>query len=355
MQTNSLARFSAIYCSGAYIPNGEAVTAMALLFDQVYLPNNVTLIREFVRKYNVAPILSDSNYTTSINIVSDEGESSYDSLFSGLTPAQGSSAKNYLARALTFANHYADLYGPIFQSEMFPGEKKFQIKTERSDESNSGNKFKVSFSNTISFETDDETYFPKLLDQGLVPVVGRFHAASPLSSHDVASTRQLASLLAMKAVEMVLPKTAATHPEIILEARYKLRHQLPAFWSAMLKASVELRKFAADGKSQVEVSREATDLVDRTIRPALIDLATKLEKERKDWFYRILSPVRSGLRLLVGNPPLTQQQLITNAMILASDTCLSIADNMRSIDSLKRESGLAYLLDLSTVVNDQLP
>jgi hypothetical protein len=121
----------------------------------------------------------------------------------------------------------------------------------------------------------------------------------------------------------------------------------------MLKASVELKKLASQAQTYLDVHREAVDFMDRTIRPAVIDLATKLERERKDWFYKILSPVRSGLRLLVGNPPITQQQLLTSALVLASDTCTSIAENMRNIDALKNEAGLCYLLELSQMFDEK--
>ena len=115
----------------------------------------------------------------------------------------------------------------------------------------------------------------------------------------------------------------------------------------MLKLSVELRRRIEGKTRSEELHREVGDLVDTLIRPALIDLVKKLEMDRKDWFYKILAPVQRGLRLLVGNPPLTQQQLITSALVLASDVTMSAAENMRAIEALKRESGLTYLLDLS--------
>jgi len=214
------------------------------------------------------------------------------------------------------------------------------------------NTYNVSLANHGALVGGDDTSFSRFIDAGYVPVVGRFHETSPAAGHlDHATAKQLAALLAMKSVEMVLPRTKSASPDVILEARHRLRDQLPSFWSAMLKTSVELKKMIADSKDHCDIGREATDLVDRTVRPAVIDLAAKLEKERNDWFYRILSPIRSGLRLFIGNPPLTQQQLLTNALVLASDTCVSVADNIRAIDSLKREAGLAYLLDLSTIIS----
>lgn len=349
MASEDLCRFSAVYCSGAYIPDAEAVTALSLLFDKVYLPNNIDIVRAFVTKYRVRSIFEGTGMSVAGISIRSEGDDP-DDLLSGLTPSQTMSAKYYLARAVAFAHAFSDLYGPVFESDMFPEKTKMEIVVERAPgEGSKGSRARIT--NCLSFSSGDDCCIPNLLRRGYVPVVGRFHAETPVvGNNDVATTKQLATLLAMKSIEMVLPRTRAANPGIILEARHRLREQLPQFWSAMLKASVELRKLTAEGVAQLDLTREATDLVDRTIRPAVIDLSSKLESERKDWFYKILSPVRAGLRLLVGAPPLTQQQLITSAMVLASDTCMSIAENMRSIESLKREAGLAYLLDLSEIL-----
>ena len=150
----------------------------------------------------------------------------------------------------------------------------------------------------------------------------------------------------MKSVEMVFPRTKPAHPQVILEARDRLSDQLPPFWSAMLKLSVELRGRIRDCKSSEEIVREGQELVDTMVRPALIDLRQKLIKERREWFYRILSPVQKSLRLLIGNPPLTQQQLFTNALLLGADVAMTASKNMRQIEALKGEAGLTFLLDL---------
>jgi hypothetical protein len=349
MSAKNLSRFSAVYCSGAYIPDAEAVTALALLFDKVYLPNNIDIVRAFATKFRVAPVFSGFKHTVSIKL-EDGGE---DNLFEGLTVYQVESAKHYITRALGFANSYSELYGAVFESDMFPEKTKIEIAVKPLESRSGQGGFSATISNRISLATGDECRISDLIREGYVPVVGRFHSMMPaLDAIGPVSSKQLATLLAMKSIEMVLPRTRAAKPEVILEARHKLRELLPSFWSAMLKASVELRNLAIEnkGKLDLDLSREAADLVDRVIRPAAIDLERKLEMERKDWFYKILSPIRAGLRLLVGSPPLTQEQLITSAMVLASDTCVSIAENMRSIESLKKEAGLAYLLELSDIL-----
>jgi hypothetical protein len=245
---------------------------------------------------------------------------------------------------------HSELFGTVFESELFPDNKVVETRLVKDGMPGEPNTYRVSFTSTAELRGGDEGYFPNLIANGYVPVVGHFHEASLASSSpDAATAKELAALIAMKSVQMVLPRTRGAMPELVLEARERLHDQLPPFWSSMFKASVELKRLIAECHTHYEVAREATDLVDRMIRPAVIDLAAKLEKERKDWFYKILSPLRSGLRLLAGNPPLNQQQLLTSALILASDTCISVSENMRAIDSLKREAGLTYLLDLSDI------
>jgi hypothetical protein len=345
-QVKSLTQFRAVHCSGAFIPDDSAVVALSLLFEKVHLPNNIELIRQFVQRYRITPSRARRE---SVTVESDDGGD----LFSDLTTVQQETAKRYLALAMRFAHLHSELFGEVFESELFPNNKIVDVKLLKGEKHGEQNLYRLTFSNQAVIKGGDENYFPNLLAAGYVPVVGRFSNVSPfVNTPDEATAKQLAALLAMKSVEMVIPRTRAARPDLILEARDRLRDQLPPFWSSMFKASVELKKLIAGSKSHYEVSREATDLVDRTIRPAVIDLATKLEKERKDWFYKILSPVRTGLRLLIGNPPLSQQQMLTSALVLASDACASVAENMRTIEALKSEAGLSYLLDLADVLTE---
>lgn len=345
---STLAQFRAVYCSGMVIPDPAEVSALALLFEKVHLPNNVELIREFSKRYRVRPASKNIDKMT-INIESVDGENP----FSDLPPEQYKSALHYVAWGMSFAHRYSPLFGEVFESELFPDNQIVNVELIKKGALGEKNTYAVTFSNKAQLSGGDEEYFPRLLEEGYVPVVGRLGGANELiGKADGATAKQLATMLAMKSVQMVLPRMKAANPELLLEARERLKDQLPPFWSSMLKTSVELKKIISDCPSHCEISREASDLVDRLIRPAVIDLSSKLESERKDWFYKILSPIRSGIRIFVGNPPLTQQQLITNAMVLASDTCAAVAENMRAIDALKREAGLAYLLDLSDLVTN---
>ncbi len=154
----------------------------------------------------------------------------------------------------------------------------------------------------------------------------------------------------MKAVELVLPDVKAVEPELILEARQKLINHLPPFWSSMLKLSIELKKCIHDCKDNEEVIREGSELVDTIVRPALIDLNKKIELERKNWFYKILEPIGKTIRLFIGHPGLTIQELMTSSLLLSTEVASNTINNMRVIDKLQSDSGLTYLMELNKVI-----
>lgn len=99
-----------------------------------------------------------------------------------------------------------------------------------------------------------------------------------MGSGAAASARDLATLLAMKAVGLVLPATRPAPTDVILEARRRLADHLPPFWAAMLRLTSELRKRIEDSASPDEVLQGAQDIVDVTVLPALLDLKKKLQQ-----------------------------------------------------------------------------
>ena len=154
----------------------------------------------------------------------------------------------------------------------------------------------ITFQPPINLVEDDTETIPKLINNGYVPVVGKFHPleGSPLFA-EVSLAKQLAALLAMKSVEMVFPRTKPAHPQVILEARDRLSDQLPAFWSAMFKLSVELRERIRDCKSSEEIVAEGQELVDTIVRLAAESTCAKSSSRRgangfTAYFRRLRSP-----------------------------------------------------------------
>ena len=51
MALSSFEKFSGYYCSGSFVSSPSTLTALALLFEELYLPNNLELAIEFASNY----------------------------------------------------------------------------------------------------------------------------------------------------------------------------------------------------------------------------------------------------------------------------------------------------------------
>lgn len=347
--SHQLTEFKAVYSSGVFIPDGDAVTAVSLLFSKVLLPNNIELIKEFSKKFRIVkPVLADED-RLSMKITAEDGSEA--DPFCDLTADQKLTVHRYLYWGTRFALAHAQLFGEVFETNLFEKGEPFKVTLVKKGAPGKLNEYIVA-PRPMRLVSDDEKIFPDLVRQGYVPVVGRYHPGASLGKDlDPITAKQLAALLAMKSIQLLFPATSSARPDIILEARYRLSSHLPPFWSSMLKLSTELKRRIRECQSASEVVREGEDLIETMVRPSLIDLVEKMTKERKNWFYNILSPIQKGLRLIIGNPPLTQQQLITNALVLGADVTTSIAGQMKTIEALKQEAGLTFLLELHKVLN----
>ena len=348
-----LTDFRAVYCSGIFVPHGSAVTALALLFRKISLPNNIELVRAFARKYRIDLDLGFAKGESLKFSISSEG-SEQDPLYDLSKQEQETASKYLFLGAHFFASHH-ELVPEVFETHLLDDGDIFDVdgvEFIRRGGAGEKNTCKIRF-RPVTIEEGDAEMVPQLIADGYVPVVGRFHPPQGRPQlADLSLAKPLAALLAMKSVQMLFPQMQAAHPQVVLEARDRLSDQLPPFWSAMFKLSAELRVRIRDCVSAEEMVREGQELVDTLVRPALIDLREKLIKERRQWFYRILSPVQKALRVLIGNPPLTQQQLLTNALVLGADVAMTAAENMRQIDALKGEAGLTFLVELESYLRD---
>jgi len=348
----NLTTFSAVHASGMVIPNRSTVTAMCLLFDKIYLPANIESVREFAKNYKIRIPSSGESKKRKLGIgkISDNSGKESDP-FASLTAQERLTARNYLEWCVRFSIAYSELFPKVFETNGFQDGSPLKATLVKKGAPGELNTYNVSIADLLLTEGDGDL-FPKLLDKGYLPIVTSDVRLGQVRDLDTVSSKQLAALLGMKAVEMIFPRTKPASPELILEARDRLKDHLPQFWSSMFKLTNDLKKLHEESSKQHSLLIDAENLVDTTVRPALLDLKHKLEAERKQWFHHILSPIQNGLRLLVGNPPLTQQQLITNALILASDATSSAANHHRTIESLKQNSGLTYLLELDKLQSE---
>lgn len=347
----SIAQFKALYYSGFLIPDISTVTSMSLLFEKVFLPNNINLIKEFskrfrIRNFTLPPLVLKSTMNITCNNKPADP-------FKELNITQKETAYLYIRMLLYFSMSYSELFGEVFESNLFENESPYNVKLVKKGGPGKLNTYKVNLGPMILYDDEEEgNILNDMIESGYIPLVCKFLPFAKQKKYlQQATAKQLATLLAMQSIKMVLPNTKPARPEEILEARSRLKNHLPPFWSSMLKMSNHLKECIENCTTTEEIIKEGQDMVDTLVRPALIDLNDKLKKEREKWFYKILSPVQKGLKLCIGNPPVTQQQLMTNALILGSDVIMDTARNINIIETLKNEAGLTFLLELDKLVN----
>ncbi|CDT45049.1 hypothetical protein [Vibrio coralliirubri] len=341
-----LSSFKAVYCSGLMIPSQSSVAALSLIFDKVHIPNNIEFAVDFAKRYKIR---GTSEQYKGLQIKAEDG--SDDDPFKGLSDEQKETAFKYLDWSIQVARNNSPLFGEVFETNVFEGGDPLKVELVEEGKNGGLNKYRVSQS-PMQLAGDDSDNIPTLIKNGFVPVVGNIHSkAFPQNFKSNSSTaKQLAAILAMQSIEMFFPAPEAVHPEIILEARDKLKEHLPVYWSSMLKLSKELKPLVEHCNSPLEVIQEGQELVDSLVRPSLIDLNHKIEQERKLWFYRIFGRVYKGLKMVAGKPPVTQEQLIKSSLLLGTDTVMGIASDLQKVETMKSEAGLTYLLELGSLL-----
>jgi len=312
MAISSFERFSGLYCSGSFIKSPSALTAMALLFEELYIPNNLQLAIEFAKHYRFTnlpeQILKDSEHMML------KPTKTYDILdpLSNLNIAQQAVVKQYYRITQDFFVRYCDLVGPFIKTDILKDGKIFNIQLVEERMPKELNKYTVSLNPLEVYLPSDDSH--DLIPKGAIPIIcdpsfKLIKNVSVLKNTDI-NAMSLACILAMKSIELVIPPTKPADGETILEAHYKLRDFLPPFWAAMLKLSVDLRKRISDDMPIEQILQEGQEIVDTTVLPALIELNQKLNKERKDWFHKIIYPITNGLKLLIGNAPFPSEELV---------------------------------------------
>jgi hypothetical protein len=110
-----------------------------------------------------------------------------------------------------------------------------------------------------------------LIDQGAFPIVGKYYIDLNENHKEVFCSKSLASLLAIKSVELAIPAMKEVEPKMILEARDCLKDQLPLFWTSMLKLFMKLKSEINQDMKHNDIFFETREIVDTTVLPALVE------------------------------------------------------------------------------------
>lgn len=342
--------FEGVYCSGFFIPDPALVTAICLLFDKIHILNHLEYVIDFSKMFRFAfPqewVLPNFDEVY-LEPVSSKDKREYP--LQNLAPEERRTANTYLWAADQFFVHYALLFGQVLHCSLLPNGQVFDVQLVKKGPPGKKNLYRVK-KNPLVVCTGGLDELDNLVSHGAVPVLDKYQVSADRLSEETLRARYLASLLAMKSTELVLPQTKPADAETILEARERLKDHLPPFWSSMLKLSIGFKARLKEGMPILDLHRECEDIIDTTVRPALIDLNRKLLKERKNWFYKIITPVAKGLRVMAGKPPLTTADLISSGLALGANVALDVAEQIHKVNAISQESGLTFLLELERLM-----
>lgn len=346
---STFSSFRAVHCGGALL-TGRATTALSLLFERVFLPNNVELIGRFAKSYRFKKIPEN------LDELAIESVSGHDDPFQDLDEQQRTTALTYLHRCHNYAVHYHELFESIhnacdtvFSTDLFDEQGPIKATLVKQGEPGQLNTYEVSVQ-PLLLAGGNEGRIRDLVATGYVPLTTLQEVGNSASRP---AAVEVATLLAMKSVQLAFPNVVSAKPSEILEARDRLKDHLPTFWAAMLRLSTDLEALVREGCDSSQLELEANDLVDRVIRPAAIELQAKVEAERKSWFCRIFGPVQQFMRLIGGAPSITQDQLVTGALLTGADVTVQAVEHLKTLDDLRRVPALTYLLELDALARSR--
>ncbi|MDF2479426.1 MAG: hypothetical protein K0S24_4909 [Sphingobacterium sp.] len=346
--------FEGVYCSGFFLKDPSMLTAMSLLFDKVHILNNLEYVIEFSKKYrfNFPKHVASEMEKHHMTITPATDEAGEEDPFEGLTREEKKTATNYLYFASQFLLHNHELVGNVITTSLLPHGEVFNVKLINEGQSGELNTYSVKL-NSLSVTTGGLEELNNFLNRGVVPLFARnTHTHFPVPNGGM-NTSYLATLIGMKAVEMVLPPFKSVKPEVILEARARLNDQLPLFWAAMLRIAAQMKLHIQQGMSSTELDLECKELVHTILRPILIELKHKMDLERKQWFHKIIAHVGNGIKLFIGNPQMNTAQYISTGLKLGVDVALDINDKLGKGNLTMPEHGLAFLIETDKVIRSQ--
>jgi hypothetical protein len=353
-QLPQFATFNAAYCSGFFIDDDTLVTTMCLLFEKIWLLNHVDLIIEFAKKFQIQLEPQEGVQINFKNANTSPLEPNYP--FAALTPEQQETVLQYIFLSWDFCKRYPELLKEqVLNTELDASLTANPDITDIIDNLQPGlNTITIpaSLGFQVTYGTDSVEELNELISQGAVPLLSRGKFGKLVSSTPNLrpTTKYLSSLLAMKAVSLTLPTMKPANSETILEARERLRDFLPPFWGAMFKLSTHFKEHLEQGSPLHDIEQECEYYIDATVRPSLIELNSKLNKDKKSWFHKILGTTAKETKQIIGKPPLTVAGLVSTGLQLGANVALDIAQDE---SGSQEDSSLTFLIELDKLIRNK--
>ncbi|HET7230557.1 MAG TPA: hypothetical protein VFJ16_11180 [Longimicrobium sp.] len=346
------ASFEGVYTSGLYVKDPRVLTELCLIFDKVHIPNNLSLLLELAKRHDFSHSALQKLHEQDIKFDFDikRPDAKSDPLLDELTDAQRSTVANYIIGTLLFNRENRELLGEVIEARTAGVSSSEEIVSHveyATDDTSS----QIYLSDKLYLGYNNGSDINSIVQSGAIPI-SDFPSSVIDSTSSIPFVQKFASLIALEAVRIAFPKTVQAQPDEILEARDRLRDHLPLFWQAMLKLGAANRKSLEEGSPEAEIKREAREIVEGDVRPALIELERKIELERRQWFYRVFGPIARHITLSAGKSLLPASGILKTAIVTGAGATLEIAEAIRTAQANSSNSDLTYLVELTSLFSD---
>lgn len=82
-----------------------------------------------------------------------------------------------------------------------------------------------------------------------------------------------------------------------------------------------------------------------------MELKNKIYKDKKNWFYKILNPAFDSMKIFMGNPKLTTENLVIAGLTTGMNITFNLIEQEYEIQKIKKEAGLTFLLRFDEMIN----
>lgn len=192
-------KFTGIYCSGLFIPDPTMLTSLCILFDQVYLANNLEYILSFSKKYRInlnSERLKNKCDHMVFEPIIDPNEMPPEKKdpLEGLTCEQKETVKAYILQSQHFFIQNHELLGNVIKSDMLPDNDPFEVELIKQGNPGELNTYEVR-EKKLQVSLDGLQQTNRLIKQGAFPIIGKYHLDLGNNYKESFCSKSLASLL----------------------------------------------------------------------------------------------------------------------------------------------------------------
>ncbi len=190
------------------------------------------------------------------------------------------------------------------------------------------------------------------IQHGWIPLSDDPNLPAPVIQKLDSSADELATSLALRMLNIVLPAPRHVEPELLLKVREEMSDELGAFRLMALKLAPELRTVLSQSSNREELEREADFLVKTKVMPYVEEIRRKIQVERGILWRRVFSKTPKWLSLGFAcfNDP-TGVALATSLKEASKDAGALLDDAYRL--SIAGDPGVSLLLQLEDTVSTQ--